>query len=499
MGRRDARIPVDERPDRTALVMPAHNTTLAIVALVVCGTIGFALFATRRIKMDPQQYIVAGRSFGTLFLLVLAAGETFTSFTFLGIAGLAYAQGAPAFYVLAYSCGLVIAYFFAPAVWRIGTRHSLLTGPDFFETCYNSRWLAASIALLQFASIVPYVALQLSALEILLKIAGHGSFDAVAAACLAFLIVALFVFTAGLHGTAWASIIKDAFVLGGICFAGIAIPMRFFGSPARMFDRVLALHPHMLTLPAGSNFHGTVWFVSTVLISAVGLSLGPAAWPAFYSARSAEALRRNIILLPFYTAPLCLMIFAGFAALLVGPGLKGTAVDQSYLLIVQHYYPSWILGLIVSAGALSALIPASGLLLAGASVISKNVAGDLFGIATDDRSRTLLTRALVLIIALIALGVWVFAQRTLVELLLLYFNGITQLAPAAFAAFLSPRPTARAVGAGLAAGLGVAIPLTAANVTPWGINPGVLALFANAVVVAMAYNAGRAVEMGTEP
>ena len=53
----------------------------------------------RRIKMDQQQYIVGGRSFGTLFFLVLLAGEIYTTFTFLGIAGLSYSQGAPGFYM----------------------------------------------------------------------------------------------------------------------------------------------------------------------------------------------------------------------------------------------------------------------------------------------------------------------------------------------------------------------------------------------------------------
>ena len=66
--------------------------------------------------MDPQQYIVGGRSFGTIFLWVLLAGEIYTTFTFLGIAGLSYSQGAPAFYVMAYgTCAYVIGYFLTPA------------------------------------------------------------------------------------------------------------------------------------------------------------------------------------------------------------------------------------------------------------------------------------------------------------------------------------------------------------------------------------------------
>ena len=262
------------------MISPA-TTALAIVAIVVFGTIVFALLAVRRVKMDPQQYIVGGRSFGTLFLWVLLAGEIYTTFTFLGIAGMSYSQGAPAYYIMAYgTCAYVIAYFLTPAVWRVGKDHNLLTGPDFFETRYKSRALGVATALLQFLMIVPYVSLQLSGLQILLRIAGYGAYDATAAVAIGFIVLALFVFSAGLRGTAWASVIKDVLVLGAVIFAGIAIPIRFFGSPSAMFDRVFQLHPQMLALPAGSAFHGTIWFASTVLLSAIGFFMGPQSFNA---------------------------------------------------------------------------------------------------------------------------------------------------------------------------------------------------------------------------
>jgi SSS family solute:Na+ symporter len=464
-------------------LVSGHTVALTIVATVVLGTILFAFAGVRRIKMDPQQYIVGGRSFGTLLLWVLLAGEIYTTFTFLGIAGLTYSQGAPAYYIMAYgTCAYVLGYFLAPAMWRVGKERGLLTGPDFFQTSYNSRALGVAIALLQFVMIVPYVALQLSGLQILLHIAGYGAYNATTSTCIAFLILALFVFTTGLRGTAWASVVKDIFVLAAVIFAGVAIPIRFFGSPALMFDRIAQLHPHMLVLPPGTAFHGTVWYVSTVLLTAFGFYMGPHSWNAIYSARSGDTLRRNAMLLPFYQIFLTLMLFAGFSAALIVPGLKGTAVDQSFLLVVQHYYPAWLLGFVASAGALAALIPASALLLAGASVITKNVAGG-FGIATSDAARTRLTRALVLLVALLALAVWLTAQRTVVELLLLYYNGITQFMPGVVAAFLWKRATAWGVAAGLAAGLAVAVPLAALNVSPWGINAGFLALAANVVVM----------------
>jgi SSS family solute:Na+ symporter len=188
--------------------------------------------------------------------------------------------------------------------------------------------------------------------------------------------------------------------------------------------------------------------------------------------------------LPFYQTFLALMLLSGFTASLVTPGLKGTDVDQSFLLVVQHFYPGWILGLVTAAGALAALVPASALLLAGASVITKNVAGDAFDLATSDAARTLLTRILVVVVALLALVVWLAAQKTVVELLLLYYNGVAQFAPGAIATFAWPRrATAWGVAAGIIAGICIAMPLALLNIAPWGINVGALGLAANVAVM----------------
>ena len=463
--------------------MNGHPATIAlsIVAAVVAGTIAFALRSVRRIKMDPHQYIVGGRSFGTVFLWVLLAGEIYTSFTFLGMAGWAYGLGAPAYYILAYgTVGFVIGYFLTPAIWRLGHEQSLLTGADLFEHRYGSRALGLFVGLVQFLLLVPYVTLQLSGLQNLLKLAGYGAYDATTAVVIGFMLIALFVFVAGLRGTAWASIVKDLLVLGAVIFAGIAIPVQFFGSPAAMLDQVLRTHPQMLVLAQGTQPRGTVWFVTTVLLTGIGFYMGPHSFNAIYSARSENALRRNAMLLPFYQLVMLLVFFAGTSALLIAPGLQGTAVDQSFLLVVQKYYPPWVMGFVAAAGALAALVPATALLLGAAGVFCKNVLGTL-NLATSDSSRTMATRILVVVIAVLALVLWIAAPTTIVELLLIYYNGITQFAPGVIAAFVWPRANVWGVAAGIVAGLGLVSALTLGNVSLWGINPGFVALAVNVV------------------
>ena len=465
--------------------MRPEVVALAIIGLIVFGTIAFALLSVRRFRMDPHEYIVGSRSFGALLLWILLAGEIYTSFTFLGAAGWAYGKGAPAFYIMAYgSVAYVIGYFYLPLVWRIGKDRCLLTWPDFLIDRYGSKTLGIGAAVLQFFLTVPYVTLQLTGLQILLKIAGYEHYNATVAVSAAFMLVALFVFTTGLRGAAWASVVKDVLVLGAVLFAGIYLPVHFFGSPAAMIDRVVQVHPHWMTLAAPTMNYGSAWYVSTVILTSMGFFMGPANAQAIYSAQSAQTIRRNMMLMPLYQLVVVFVLLAGFTALAVMPGLKGTQADQSFVLLLQRYFPAWVLGLVAGAGCLAALLPASVLLLGAASIFSKNVLSDAFGVATTDRSRMFWTRSLVLICAALALVLWIYAKTSLVDLLLFYYNGVTQLLPGVLFALFWPRVSAWAAGAGLLVGECAAAYSLHVSSGPWGINPGFIALLANVVVCA---------------
>ncbi len=465
------------------------NATIAIlvVGAILAVTLFVGVMGTRRIHMNPEQFIVGGRSFGALFLWLLLAGEIYTSFTFLGAAGWAYGKGAPAFYILCYgTVAYILSYFLLPPIWRVANRYRFLTGPDFFVRQYDSKPLGALSALVGFVFLIPYATLQLTGIQVLLTIAGYGAFNSLVAVALAFAVIVIFVYSTGLRGAAWASIVKDLLVLIGVIFAGLALPIHFFGSPAGAIDRILAVRPHWLTLAPDMSANGIVWFVSTVILTALGFYMWPQSMAAIFSAKNEDTLRRNAIYLPLYQLMLLLVYFAGFTALLVLPGLKGPAADQSFMLVVQKYYSPWVLGFVAGAGCLAGLVPASVQILAAASIVSKNVLADTLGIATSDVEQTRATRILVLVVALLAFLFWVFAKTTLVGLLLIAYNGITQLFPGVILSLSRTRPNALGVASGIVVGIGtLALLALAGKSTILGLNVGLVALVLNFIVTAV--------------
>ena len=186
--------------------------------------------------------------------------------------------------------------------------------------------------------------------------------------------------------------------------------------------------------------------------------------------------------MPLYNVMLLLVFFAGFTALLISPGLQGAAADQSFMLVVQQHYPAWTLGFLAAAGCLAALIPASSQLLAASSIVVKNVMGDWLSLATTDRERTRATRILVLVVAGLALWFWASEKRTLVDLLLIAYNGIAQFFPGAVLAFAWRRTTAWGVGVGILAGMAVLAVSAVLKLSALaGLNVGFVALIVNVV------------------
>ena len=465
--------------------MNAH-IALGIVAVVVIGTMLVGLSAVRGVKMDPQEFIVGGRRIGPLLLWLLLAGEIYTTFTFLGAAGWAYGRGAPAYYILCYgTVAYAISFFLAPPIHRIARARGYLTGPDFFTDRYGSKLLGALVALLGFLMLVPYVTLQLTGLQILLQIAGYSAFNPLAAVAIGFFVIAIFTYATGLRGTAFASVVKDVMVLAGVIFAGIILPVHFFGSPAGAIDAVLrdTSHPNWLTLAGPTAPNGITWVITTTILTGCGFFMWPQSMAAIYSARSEDTLRRNAVFLPLYQVMLLLVFFAGFTALEVLPGLKGPAADQSFMLVVQKTYSPWVLGFVAAAGTLAALVPAAAQLLAAASIVGKNVFAD-YGITRGPAAQTRTTRILVLVVALLAFGFWALAKTTLVGLLLIGYNGIAQLVPGVLLGLATRRPPALAVGAGIIAGLVTLVAFASAGVSQVaGINTGLIALAINAAVL----------------
>src|ERR1700730_5366057 len=468
--------------------MSAAAVSLAtIFAIVAVGAaIGFLAGVHR--KMDLEQWTVGGRGFGVVLMFLLMACVIYTTFAFLGASGWAYSRGGPALYILAYlAMANVVAFFILPPIWELGREHGMQTQPDFFLAQYRNKYLAAFVSVVGVAFIIPYLQLQLTGLGIIVEVASFGGIGRTRAMMIAVALLAGFVFVSGIRAVAWVSVLKDFLMLLAAVSIGIYVPHVYFGGIGPMFAVLARVKPTHLVMPGATSNLGHTWYISTVLLTALGGFMWPHNFGSSFTARSADTLRRNTVVMPLYTLSLAFILFTGFAAFLLVRGL--TNGDLSMLTLVRNTFPAWMLGVVGGAGALTAMVPAAILILTASTLFAKNLYRPVFAPAMTDAQVAKLAGGMVVALSLTSLYFAIYSSTTLVSLLLLGYAGVTQFFPGVLLGLYWKRVTMVGVFGGMIAGVACAAFLILSKRDPFGgLNAGFVALcvnFATTVLVSM--------------
>jgi solute:Na+ symporter, SSS family len=461
---------------------PAAICLTTIVCIVAIGTaVGF-LAGVRR-KMDLEQWTVGGRGFGVLLIFLLMAGEVYTTFAFLGASGWAYSRGGPTLYVLAYlTLAYVVSFFILPQIWEVGRKFGMQTQSDFFAVRYRNKYLAGFVCIVGIVCFIPYLQLQITGVGIIVSVASFDGIGRTVAMAVAVALLVAFVFASGVRAVAWVSVVKDVLMVVAALAIGIGIPLIHFGGIGPMFAALAHTRPAHLTMPGATANLGHAWYISTVLLTSLGFYMWPHGFAASFTAKNADTLRRNAVVMPLYSLTLAFIFFAGFATVLIVPGMSNG--DLALLTVVRQSFPPWFLGIIGGAGALTAMVPASIFILTAATLFAKNLYRPLFAPAMTDDQVAKLARAMVVVLGLISLSLAIFSSATLVSLLLTGYAGVTQFFPGVVLGLYWKRVTTAAVFAGVVTGVAGAGFLMLSHRDPlFGLSAGFLALCVNFFIV----------------
>ncbi|GMA51401.1 hypothetical protein GCM10025857_27580 [Alicyclobacillus contaminans] len=328
-------------------------------------------------------------------------------------------------------------------------------------------------------AIVPYLQSQMTGLGLIVETASYGAIHQAVAIAIAMVVLALYVTISGIHGTAWTAVLKDILILIVVVVVGLALPAHVGGLHA-MFTQINEEKPGFLTL--GNKGMGIPWFISTVALTGLGFYMWPHAFAAIYSAKHERVFRRNAIFLPLYQLVLLFVFFAGFAAILIVPGLKNS--NLALLAAVQKVFPDWMAGVIGGAGVLTAIVPGSLMLMCAGTLIAENIYRPLAG-AVSDAVVQRVARIFVWIVAAVTFLFSIHSNATIAALLLMGYNFVSQFFPTVVLALFARRAVSKA-GAfvGILVGVLLVVYFTLSNQSLlFGLNTGFIALFVNFVVV----------------
>jgi SSS family solute:Na+ symporter len=345
--------------------------------------IGFAAAHWRRGDLDLlHEWGLAGGRFGTLVTWFLLGGDLYTAYTFIAIPALAFGAGALAFFAVPYTI-LIYPFVFVvfPRLWSVTKKHGYVTTADFVRGRFGNRWLALAIAVTGLIATMPYIALQLVGIQVV--IAGMGfptnGFVSELPLIIAFVVLALFTYSSGLRAPAAIAIVKDLMIYITVIAAIIIIPVEL-GGYAKIFAAVPAAK---LTLapPTATSTGAYSAYASLALGSAFALFLYPHSVTGVLSSSSRHVIRRNSALLPAYSFLLGLIALLGFMAIAAKvneitefvPYFKQYGANFAVPALFLHMFPAWFVGFAFAAIAIGALVPAAIMSIAAANIWTRNV------------------------------------------------------------------------------------------------------------------------------
>src|SRR6201997_1912291 len=331
-------------------------------------------FLAARWKAGPvnehlDEWGLGGRQFGTWITWFLIGGDFYTAYTVIAVPALVYAVGAYGFFALPYTI-VVYPFVFAvmPLLWKVAHAKGHVTAADVVHDTYSSRGLELAVAVTGIVATMPYIALQLIGMGVVIKAMGlTGELPIVAA----FIILALYTYSSGLRAPALIAFVKDIMIYIVVLVAVVIVPAKLGG-----YGAVFAAADQAFAAKGGAT--GLILKDSQMLAYAT-LALG-SAFAAFmyphtligvFASKSADTIRKNAILLPAYTLLLGLIALLGYMA--YAAHIKVTSNNDVVPMLFKTLFPSWFAGFAFAAIAIGALVPAAVMSIGAANLFTRNV------------------------------------------------------------------------------------------------------------------------------
>jgi len=478
--------------------LPFSRVELAFIACYLLSLLGIGvagLFARRETSM--KDFYLAGPGIGFFVLLLTLYATQYSGNTLFGFSGTAYKRGFGWLVSIHFMTIMVITFLtYAPKVHSLAKSRGYITPTDFLHDRYGSRAVSMVASAIMILALANYLLAQLKAMGSALEgFAGDNPSDRYQAyvygvIVLAFIIV-VYETLGGFRAVAWTDVLQGSVLMIGFSILAIIVVQRFGGLEAAT-TTLLETAPQKVRPPDAT---GVMTWVSWMILVGIGGGLYPQAIQRIFAAKNAKSLRRSLMVMAFMplTTTLVVILFGVVAAASI-PGDDSGARDEILTVVcseihAESTFGAWLV-VILFAGILAALMStADSVLLCISSMLTK----DFYAVARPNASQKELTTVgkicswlLILPLALLAIAAYDF---TLVGLLKIKFEILIQIAPGFILGVHWGRLHAKAVLAGIVAGLIVAAPWAIiAAVTPLpgmllGLHAGVWGLAANLIVM----------------
>ncbi|AKJ68089.1 sodium:solute symporter [Pandoraea thiooxydans] len=445
--------------------------------VVFLGLIIFSIYLAVRSKkghgaQSVHDFFVASRQFGAYLVFFLAAGEIYSIGTMVGFPGGIYAKGPTygiwflGYILLAYPIG----YFIGPKIWEAGKRFNAITLPDLFKGHYRSRALEIVVAASAILFLLPWGQLQFTGLVAALKGLGwdfQPLYLILIAAALAFTYIAI----SGVRASAYIAVLKDVLMVLAIVITGVAVAWEtgvthVFHTASQHFSN------HM-------DSRQLSFSMSTMLFQSLGFYMMPFGVQNFFTARSANTIRRTQVAMPLYMLMYPFLVLASYYAL--SQNLHLGSPNEAFFAAAIRLLPGWLLGLVAAGASLSGLLVLAGICLAIGPIVTRNLLPHM----PESKQKTG-AKVVIVIYLLVSIVMTLLTPKLMLTLINTAYYGITQFFPGMMVILFGLRVKPVAIALGILTGQIMAVALYLHHIDLGGLNLGLVCLVANIAVASVA-------------
>ncbi len=298
-----------------AVQKQATNVSAIVMFLVfVLFTLGITYWAARRTKSAKDFYAAGGGITGFQNGLAIA-GDYMSAASFLGIAGLVYANG---FDGLIYSVGFLVGW---PIVLFLIAERLRNLGKYTFADVASYRFQQTPIRTLSacgsLATVTFYLIAQMVGAGKLIQLL--FGLDYMVAVIIVGVLMIGYVTFGGMLATTWVQIIKAVLLLSGASFMAFMILAKFGFSPEAMFKAAVDVHPKGLAIMSPGAFVtdpvDTISLGLTLMFGTAGL---PHILMRFFTVSDAKEARKSVFYATGFIGYFYILTFIiGFGAIVL--------------------------------------------------------------------------------------------------------------------------------------------------------------------------------------
>jgi SSS family transporter len=453
--------------------------TAVVVALVIylVGAVVVGWTFGRRGAKSEEGYFIAGRNLGPIPLAFSVVATVMSGAVFTGTVGFFYVYGTRFLgYALAFGTLVAMTYWVVGRrLWPIAKARRYVTMQGFLGDFYQSHILRLAAAVVSVVFLVPYFAAGGVALGVVLESAvglpyQYGVWLMMAGTL-------LYAAYGGLAAVAYTDVYQGVINVGVgvIAVIGLLVVAGGYGEVMRGAGEVatFAIEPELLVI-----------FWGWLLFMGFGHITQPDRMTRIMAARSIPHLRQGALTIGGLMAVVALIfLLSGLASQALLPGIEAT--DTALPSAISEFLP-WLVPLFVVVIWSTGMSTIDSGLVTASTIFTRDIIQNYVPNLASNRRRTLIiTRALVFVMALVAVGIALSQPPFIWQLVGLFVSVNLQWLPPLIAGLYWKRVTKLGAEAGWIVGMLITIYLSFWSPVdlPFGVFPGMLSMLVNAIVL----------------